>query len=111
MGKAEKYFRQAFLLEQTNPDRLNNLASILINNDRNINEGIELANRALLLTPGSYNFIDTKGWGLYKQGKYKEALDLLQESWNSRMKNAKYDHDSFLHLEAAKKAVANHKNN
>ena len=51
----------------------------------------------------------TKGYGLYKQGKYNEALELLQESWDLRRERAVYDHNAFLHLEAAKKAVAEQK--
>jgi hypothetical protein len=62
-------------------------------------------------TPDDYNFLHTKGWGLYKQGKYKEASVILQKSWDLRMINAIYDHEAFLHLEAAKKAVASQKNN
>jgi hypothetical protein len=65
----------------------------------------------LELRPDNYHYLDTKGWGLYKQGKYNEALEILQKSWDLRMKNAIYDHEAFLHLEAAKKAVASQKNN
>ena len=42
----------------------------------------------LELSPDNYNYLDTKGWGLYKQGKYKEALDILQKSWDLRMEKA-----------------------
>jgi hypothetical protein len=61
------------------------------------------------LRPDNYNYLHTKGWGLYKQGKYQEALDTLQKSWNIRMKNTIYGWatDEYLHLEAARKAVAN----
>jgi hypothetical protein len=52
--------------------------------------------------------LDTKGWGLYKQKKYKEALELLEKSWDLK---PYYDHELYLHLEAAKKAVAGQKNN
>ena len=31
---------------------------------------------------------------------------MLQKSWDLRRKHAVYDHEAFLHLEAAKKAVA-----
>jgi len=44
--------------------------------------------------------------GLYKQGKYEEALKVLEECWNSRVY---YQHSIYLHLEAAKKAVADQK--
>ena len=29
-------------------------------------------------------YLDTKGWGLFKQGKYQEALGVLQKSWDLR---------------------------
>jgi tetratricopeptide (TPR) repeat protein len=90
---------------------LNDLAYFLINSGLNLTEGMELVKKALELSPDNYEFLHTKGWGLYKQGKYKEALDILQKSWDLRRQNAVYDHKAYLHLEAAKKAVANQKNN
>jgi tetratricopeptide (TPR) repeat protein len=68
-----------------------------------------LADKSLELSPDNYEYLHTKGWGLSKQGKYKEALEILQKSWDLRMKNATYDHSAFLHLEEAKKAVASQK--
>jgi tetratricopeptide (TPR) repeat protein len=108
MNKAEKYYRKALSLEPDNPDRLNTLAWFLINNDRNINEGLELVDKAMNLRPNYYNYLDTKGWGLYKQGKNKEALEFLEKAWNLK---PVYDHEVYLHLEAAKKAVGSQKNN
>jgi hypothetical protein len=61
------------------------------------------------LGPDNYNYLDTKGWGLYKQGKYQEAMEILQKSWD--LKSVFYIHNIFLHLEAAKKAVTGQKNN
>jgi tetratricopeptide (TPR) repeat protein len=109
MDKANKYYRKALSLEPESTINLNNLAYFLIEKDRNVSEGMELVDKALKLKPEFYLYLHTKGWGLYKQGKYQEALDLLQKSWDSRMKNAVYDHNAFLHLEAAKKAVAGQK--
>ena len=111
LDKAEEYYRQALLLEPENPERMNSLAYFLIDNDRNINEGMELIDKALELSPDNYAYLHTKGWGLYKQGKYKEAIEILQKSWDLRMEKAIYNHEAFLHLEAAKKAVANQKSN
>ena len=93
-------------MEPEKPGRLRILAYFLIDKERNINEGMELVEEYLKLKPENYFILDTKGWGFYKQGKYKEALDLLQKSWDLRMENALYDHTAFLHLEAARKAVA-----
>jgi tetratricopeptide (TPR) repeat protein len=88
---------------------LNNLAYFLIDKDRNINEGLELVNKALELSPDNYMSLHGKGWGLYKQGKYKEALEILQKSWDLRREKAVYNHEAFLHLEEARKAVSGQK--
>jgi tetratricopeptide (TPR) repeat protein len=108
LDKAEEYYRQALTLEPGNPDRLNNLAWFLIDMDQNINKGMDLIDKALKLSPDTWYMLDTKGWGLYKQKKYKEALELLEKSWDLK---PYYDHELYLHLEAAKKAVAGQKNN
>jgi uncharacterized protein HemY len=85
---------------------MNDLAYFLIDKDRNTNEGVQLIDRVLKFRPDNFNFLHTKGWGLYKQGKYQEALEILQNSWDLRREKAVYNHAAFLHLEAAKKAVA-----
>jgi tetratricopeptide (TPR) repeat protein len=118
LDKAEAYYRKANAMQQDNPGtltrmqinnpfRLNNLAWFLIDKGKNITEGLELADRALILQPDNYLYLDCKGWGLYKQGKYEEALKFLEKSWSLK---PVYDHDIYLHLEAAKKAVAGQKN-
>jgi tetratricopeptide (TPR) repeat protein len=108
LDKAEKYYRQLLSLEPEKAWILNNLAYFLINKDRNVTEGLKLVDKALLLSPDNYSFIDTKGWGLYKQGKYQEALELFEKCDSLK---PVYDHELYLHLEAAKKAVAGQKNN
>jgi len=111
LDKAEDCLRKALSLEPENSVRINKLAYFLIEKDRNINEGLELVEKVLAINPNSIGGMQVKGWGLYKQGKYKVALDLLQKSWDLRMRNAIYNHEVFLHLEAAKKAVAGQKSN
>jgi tetratricopeptide (TPR) repeat protein len=101
--KAEEYFRKALSLEPEKWGRMNNLAYFLIDKDRNINEGLELIERALKLVPNRYNLFHWKGWGLYKQGKYKEALELLEKA--DSLKPA-YNYRLYIDLEAAKKAIA-----
>jgi Tfp pilus assembly protein PilF/TolB-like protein len=108
---AEENYRQALSLEPDNPIRMNTLAYFLIDKDRNIIEGMTIVDKALEKSPENYKSLHVKGWGLYKQGKYQEALEVLQKSWDLRMKNAIYNHEAFLHLEAAKKAFAGQKNN
>jgi tetratricopeptide (TPR) repeat protein len=108
LDKAEEYYRKVLSSAPERPARMNNLAWFLIDNDRNINEGLNLIDNALKLEPDNYIYIDTKGWGLFKQGKYQEALEFLEKSWALK---PVYDHEVYLHLEAVKKAVASQKNN
>jgi tetratricopeptide (TPR) repeat protein len=106
LDKAEEHYRNALELEPQNPWRMRDLANLLIEKELNINEGIILIENALELRPDSYTLLHSKGLGLYKQGKYAEALEILQKSWDLRRELAVYDHEAFLNLEKAKKAVA-----
>jgi pentatricopeptide repeat protein len=105
--KAEKCYREALSLEPENPARKYNLAKFLVEKDQNIPEGMELTEKLLKLNPDKYAkffYLDTKGWGLFKQGKSKEAHELLERNWNSR---PMYNIEVSLHLEAVKKSIAN----
>jgi tetratricopeptide (TPR) repeat protein len=120
LDKAEEYLRKAILLEPGKIEKGNklayylykmgDLAYFLIDKNRNVNEGLEIVDKELKSSPENYDYLHTKGWGLYKQGKYQEALEILQKSWDLRMKKAVYDYDAAKHLQAAKKAVAEMKN-
>ncbi len=107
LDKSGEYYHQALLLEPGSPDKLNRLAWFLIENGRDINEGLRLIDKALELKPDNSNYIDTKGWALYKLGKKKEALELLEKSWN--LKPA-YSHEVYLHIQEVKKALARQTN-
>jgi len=109
LDKAEEYYRQALSLEPVNPLRINNLGYFLIDKDRNVPEGMELVNKVLEISPDNFNYLHTKGWGLYKQGKYQEAFDILQKSSDIRREKSIYNYEAYLHLAEAKKAVASQK--
>jgi len=107
--KAEQYYRQALSSVELTSDNswyFYQFAWFLIDKDRNIEEGMTLINKVLKVSPDDYSYLDCRGWGLYKQGKHKEALEILQKSWDLRMKNARYNHEAYLHLEEVKKSVA-----
>jgi tetratricopeptide (TPR) repeat protein len=108
LDKAEECYRRALSLEAENPSCINNLAWFLIDNDRNVNEGLELIDKALKIRPNSYLYLGNKGLGLYKQGKYDEALEVLERSWKLR---PVYNQEEFLFLEKVRKAAASQKNN
>ena len=104
--KAEKYYRLALDLMPGDIYKMNELAFFLIDSEINVDEGIKLADITLESDPSSYHFLNTKGWGLFKKGKYREALDILQKGWDLRMQNAIYNHESYKRLEKAKRAVS-----
>jgi tetratricopeptide (TPR) repeat protein len=108
MDKAEECYRKALSQEPENTSCMNNLGWFLIRQDRNINEGMELIDKALKIRPNSYIYLENKGLGLYKQGKYKEALECIEKSWKLR---PVYNQESYLFLEKVKKAAADQKNN
>jgi tetratricopeptide (TPR) repeat protein len=104
--KAEEFFRRSLSLDPECLEYVFDLSRFLIETGRNINEGIELINEALVSDPENYNYLDCKGWGLYRQGKFKEATEYLQKSWHIRMQIGIYDYNAWLHLETVKKAVS-----
>lgn len=104
LDDAEQYYRQALDLEPHSAFILNDLARFLIKNDINIEEGLDLANQALDLRPDNYEYQYTKAFGLYKQGKNEDALELLNKSWDLRIE---YDHEHFLLKKEVEQAVAN----
>ena len=106
MDKAEKYYRKALSLEPENPGRINTLANFFIESNRNLNEVSGLMDRAMELAPAKtdyYNYLNTKGWGLYKSGKNKEAVEILEKTWNEAPFKL-YSIKS--HLEEVRNAVA-----
>jgi tetratricopeptide (TPR) repeat protein len=102
--KAEDHYRKALSLEPENPTRMNSLAYLLIDKNRNVIEGLELADKALKINPNNYEFLHTKGWGLFRLGKTKEALEQLKKSWDLIIGS---NGTVYSHLEEVKKAIAN----
>jgi tetratricopeptide (TPR) repeat protein len=108
MDQAEMHYRKSYELNPQNSNCIFNLATFLINNEINVNEGMELIQQIPVKIPDNIWILDLKGWGLYKQGKYAEAVQLLEQMWK---RSEVFYFDLYTHFEAAKKAVANQKNN
>jgi tetratricopeptide (TPR) repeat protein/TolB-like protein len=105
LNKAEEYYRKALSLER-NENMLNELAYFLIDTDHNVNEGMELVAKALNLQPDNHRYLHTRGWGLFKQGKYDEALEILQKSWDIRREKSIYSQLAYLQLEETRQALS-----
>jgi TolB-like protein/Tfp pilus assembly protein PilF len=102
--EAEKHYRNAYNLDNTNISYMLNLANVLINAEININEGMELVQKALIINPESGYADWIHGRGLYKQGKFEEAVLLLrraEEKWLS------FNRELHPDVQEAEKALAN----
>ena len=101
-SEAEIYYRQALKLDPGNPSLMSDLAWFLIDSDINVDEGLDLIQKALEIEPDNWNYLDTYGWGLYKQGKYEDALKVLTDAWPLK---PRYDHEGYLHIQEVEKAL------
>jgi tetratricopeptide (TPR) repeat protein len=108
-GKAEANYQKVLSLQPDDQESLFNLGWFLIDKKGDISKGLELVGKVLKSDPENYEYLDAKGWGLYKQGKFNDALETLEKSWVVRMKNGIYNYPAYLHMEAAKKAVSTQK--
>ena len=105
--QAENLYRNALAINPSYFPIMNDLAYLLITNDINIAEGIELINSVLENELDNGDYLHTFGLGLYKQGKIKEAQEVLIKAWDLI---PYYDHDHFLHIKEVEKALASQSN-
>ena len=81
LKEAEMYSRKALLRDPDNAELLSAVAWLLIDNDLNISDGLELTSKAESIRPDPIIYLDCKGWGLFKQGYYEDALKLLEKCY------------------------------
>jgi tetratricopeptide (TPR) repeat protein len=62
------------------PEALNNLAYLYAQQGENLDQALDLAQRAVKLSPKNAGMRDTLGWICYQQGRFEEALKHLQEA-------------------------------
>jgi putative PEP-CTERM system TPR-repeat lipoprotein len=75
---AIEQYRQVIEQDANNAVALNNLAMLLA--EKNPDEAMEYADRALALAPDNAAFIDTKGTVLMAKGDYAAAVELLAKA-------------------------------
>ncbi len=80
LAKAEEYYRLALKFKPDSAESLNNLAYLLAEQNRKIDEAASMAEKAVKLEPGNASYLDTLGWLLYRAGKTDQALATLLKS-------------------------------
>jgi TolB-like protein len=81
LEKAEENFRKGYSLNPGNQGIISNYAYSLIDNNLDVDKGLELINNELKEDSGNAILLDIKGWALYRQKKYGEALKLLEQAY------------------------------
>ncbi len=78
--EAERYYRAALALDDLNARAGNNLAFLLAEENRNIDEAVRLARRATQQEPDNPNMLDTLGFALYRDGNLHDAARMLSRA-------------------------------
>ena len=75
--EAERLFRDALAAHPSSHEIKNYLAYMWSEKGVRLDEAERLINQALLAVPANGAYLDTKGWVLYKKGRYFDALQFL----------------------------------
>ncbi len=101
--QAESYYREALSLRPDNEIIKHEFARFLINNDIKVEEGMEMIAPLVEGNPQHAGYLYVYGVGLYKQGRYQEALEALQKSWDLK---PYYEHKHYTVLKKVEDLLA-----
>ncbi|MDF1727864.1 MAG: tetratricopeptide repeat protein [Sulfitobacter sp.] len=76
----EEDFRAALALNSEQPQVLNYLGYSLVEQDRNLDEALDMIERAVAASPNSGYIVDSLGWVLYRLGRYEEAVVQMERA-------------------------------
>jgi tetratricopeptide (TPR) repeat protein len=77
---AEAVLRDALKLQPDSPHLQNDLAYLLAEGGTRANEALELIGKALKREPNNGNYLDTRGWALFKLKRLAEAEEALRKA-------------------------------
>lgn len=105
---AEQDYLKVLQIDPNNFSVMNDLAYNWINQDKNIEEAINLIEKAVLNNPKDASFMDSLGWALFKSGDYNKSLAYLEMATEiSPINNIINDHlgDVYWFLDRKSEAV------
>jgi tetratricopeptide (TPR) repeat protein len=85
---SEKHYREALKIKSDFVPAANNLAYMLAEGDKNIDEALEFARTAKAKASDDPNVADTLGWIYYKKGLYDSAVGEFRDSLKKLPDNA-----------------------
>jgi len=77
---AEADFRAALAVNPDQPQVLNYLGYSLVEEQRNLDEALEMIKRAVAASPDSGYIVDSLGWVYYRLGRYEEAVVQMERA-------------------------------
>lgn len=78
--KAEPNFRKALELEPDQPQVLNYLGYSWVDMNMNLDEALEMIQKAVDLRPSDGYIVDSLGWAFYRLGRYEDAVRELERA-------------------------------
>jgi tetratricopeptide (TPR) repeat protein len=78
--KAEADFRKALALNPEHPQVLNYLGYSMVEKQINLDEALDMIERAVAKQPNSGYIVDSLGWVLYRLGRYEEAIGHMERA-------------------------------
>ena len=78
--EAEADFRKALELRPDQPQVLNYLGYSMVEMQENLDEALDMIERAVAAQPDSGYIVDSLGWVLYRLGRYDEALVQMERA-------------------------------
>lgn len=76
----EADFRAALELNPEQPQVLNYLGYSMVEQQRNLDEALDMIERAVAASPDSGYIVDSLGWVLYRLGRFDEAVDHMERA-------------------------------
>jgi tetratricopeptide (TPR) repeat protein len=86
-GKSDNAFEEALKIDSDNTYVLNNFAYYLSLRNTDLDKAEKYSRRTNELQPNNRNYMDTYGWILYQQKKYREAEEWLAGAAKNGSKN------------------------
>ena len=78
--KAEADFRKALELEPDQPQVLNYLGYSFVDRGENLEEALDMIERAVAAQPDAGYIIDSLAWALFRLGRYDEAVEPMERA-------------------------------
>ena len=77
---AEADFRAALAINPDQPQVLNYLGYSLVEEQRKLDEALDMIERAVAASPDSGYIVDSLGWVYYRLGRYDEAVEQMERA-------------------------------